>query len=373
MKGTGTWVLTGVACCAVLVLGTWGLFGGGRSGGGASQPPPSAGLSPGQLAGQRMVAGFEGRELPDGLRRAIRKGRIGGVILFADNLPDRESARRLTRRIQAIPRPARLRPYPLLVMIDQEGGLVKRLSGAPKASAAEMGRRGPAFSRRQGILTGRNLRNVGVNMNLAPVLDVARPGGDIFATDRAFGTTVKRVERTAIPFAQGLESTGVASTAKHFPGLGRIEVNTDFAVQVVTSSRAALRKVDEAPFRAYTRAGGDAVMVGTAVYPAFGRRPAAFNGRIVRGELRERVGFRGVTISDALGTVAARAFGGPRRTTVAAARVGVDLLLFGDAVFPLRGQLALRDAFREGRIPASRFRAAVDRILELRARVGRSG
>lgn len=367
-----SWAVAGVASCAILGLAASGILDRGT---GATESPPSrsAGLSPGELAGQRMIAGFEGTEVPARLRRAIRQGRIGGVILFANNLPDRAAARNLTRRIQAIARPPRLRPYPLLVMVDQEGGLVKRLTGAPTASAAVMGRRGPAFSRRQGVLTGRNLRNVGVNMNLAPVLDVARPGGDIFATDRAFGTTVERVERTAIPFAEGLESTGVASTAKHFPGLGKIRVNTDFAVQVVGSSRAAIRGVDEAPFQAYARAGGDAVMVGTAVYPAFGRRPAAFNARIVRGELRDRVGFRGVTITDALGTVAARAFGGPRKTTVAAARAGVDLLLFGDAVFPLRGQQALRDALREDGIPSARFRAAVDRILELRTRLARRG
>lgn len=373
MSRTASRAAAVLASGAILALGAWGIFGNGGSGARERAPSPSAGLSPGELAGQRMIAGFAGREVPPRLRRAIREGRVGGVILFAGNLPDRSSARRLTRRIQSIPRPRRLRPYPLLVMVDQEGGLVKRLAGAPRTSAAVMGRRGPAFSRRQGILTGRNLRNAGVNMNLAPVLDVARPGGDIFATDRAFGTTVKRVERTAIPFAEGLESTGVASTAKHFPGLGRIRVNTDFAVQVVDSSRAALRKVDEAPFRAYSRAGGDAVMVGTAVYPAFGRRPAAFNARIVRGELRGRVGFSGVTITDALGTVAARAFGGPRKTTVAAARAGVDLLLFGDPLFPLRGQQALRDALREERLPAARFRAAVDRILVLRARLGRPG
>ena len=373
MSRPGAWAVAGVACCAVLGLGAWGILGSGGTAAPESKKSRSAGLAPGQLAGQRMIAGFEGVQIPTRLRRAIRQGRVGGVILFSNNLPDRTAARRLIRRIQAIPRPPRLRPYPLLVMVDQEGGLVKRLAGAPGASAATMGRRGPSFSRRQGVLTGRNLRNAGVNMNLAPVLDVARPGGDIFATDRAFGTTVRKVERTAIPFAEGLESAGVASTAKHFPGLGRIRVNTDFAVQVVRSSRAALRKVDEAPFRAYAGAGGDAVMVGTAVYPAFGRRPAAFNARIVRGELRGRVGFRGVTITDALGTVAARAFGGPRKTTVAAARAGVDLLLFGDTVFPLRGQQALRDALRDGRMQSARFRASVERILELRAALGRRG
>lgn len=361
------------AAASVLILAgiALAILGSGAPGGSRAAVSPSEGLSPGQLAGQRMVAGFEGSSLPGRLRKAIRQGRIGGVILFADNLPSRRAAGRLTRLIQAIPRPRPLRRFPLLVMTDQEGGLVKRLQGAPRASAAEMGRRGPAYSRRQGILTGRNLRNVGINMDLAPVLDVARPGGDIFATDRAFGTTVVRVERTAVPFAVGIESVGVASTAKHFPGLGKIRVNTDFAVQRVDSSRAALRRVDEAPYRPFAEAGGDAVMVGTAIYPAFGGRPAAFNARIVKGELRGRIGFRGVTITDALGTVAATAFGGPKKTSLAAARAGMDLLLFGDTEFPLRGQDALRDRLVAGRLDREAFRESVDRILELRKRLGR--
>lgn len=361
------------AAASVLILAgiALAILGSGGPGGSRAAVSLSEGLSPGQLAGQRMVAGFEGRSLPGRLRKAIRQGRIGGVILFADNLPSRRAARKLTGLVQAIPRPRPLRRFPLLVMTDQEGGLVKRLQGAPRASAAEMGRKGSAYSRRQGVLTGRNLRNVGINMDLAPVLDVARPGGDIFATDRAFGTTVGRVERTAVPFAVGIESVGVASTAKHFPGLGKIRVNTDFAVQRVDSSRAALRRVDEAPYRPFTEAGGDAVMVGTAIYPAFGGRPAAFNARIVKGELRGRIGFRGVTITDALGTVAATAFGGPKKTSLAAARAGMDLLLFGDTEFPLRGQDALRDRLVAGRLDREAFRQSVDRILELRKRLGR--
>jgi beta-N-acetylhexosaminidase len=334
-------------------------------------PPPSAGLGPGALAGQRTIVGFPGTAIPSEVSRGIRQGRIGGVILFEDNIPSRAAVRRLTSRLQGISRPKGLRAYPLLIMTDQEGGLVKRLSGAPTASAAEMGRRGPAFARRQGRLTGKNLRNAGINVNAAPVLDVARPGGNIAATDRGFGSTVRGVVRTAIPFATALEANGTAATAKHFPGLGSVRLNTDDAVQRIRLSKAALRKVDEATFRPFIRSGGDMVMVGTAIYPAFGGKPAAFEKRIVTGELRRRLGFRGVTITDALGTVAARAFGGPRRLTPAAARAGMDLMLFTDYTSALRGQDSMADRMRNGRLQNAAFRASVDRILRLRARLAR--
>jgi beta-N-acetylhexosaminidase len=332
---------------------------------------PSRGLGPNTLAGQRTVVGFPGTSIPRAVRKGVANGRIGGVILFSDNLPDRRAARSLTRRLQALRRPKPLRRHPLLIMTDQEGGLVKRLSGAPSTSAAEMGRRGPAFSRKQGRLTGRNLRNAGINVNFAPVVDVARPGGNIAATGRGFGSTVNAVVRSALPFATAMEAAGAAATAKHFPGLGSVSLNTDDAVQKVRLSKAALRKVDEAAYRPFVSRGIDMVMVGTAIYPAFGGRPAAFEKKIVTGELRRRLGYRGVTVTDALGTVAARAFGGPRKLTPSAARAGMDLMLFTDVADALKGQDSIADRLRSGRLDRASFRASVDRILRLRARLAR--
>lgn len=368
----------GVGLLACLAL-TAGVLSGAGSGAGSdpgpasavSATPPSRGLGPNTLAGQRTVVGFGGTSIPRKVRKGIANGRIGGVILFADNLPTRSAARSLTSRLRKLKRPKPMRRYPPLIMTDQEGGLVKRLSGAPTASAAEMGRRGPAFSRRQGRLTGRNLKNAGINVNLAPVVDVARPGGNIAATDRGFGSTVKTVVRSALPFSTAMEAAGVAATAKHFPGLGSVRLNTDDAVQRVGLSKSALRKVDEAAYRPFVRAGIDMVMVGTAIYPAFGDRPAAFEKKIVTGELRRRLGFRGVTVTDALGTVAALSFGGPRKLTPVAARAGMDLMLFTDFRAALEGQDSMSDRLRSGKLEPVAFRRSVDRILRLRARLAR--
>ncbi len=324
-------------------------------------------LSDHELAGQRVVATFDGTSVPREVKRAIRTGRLGGVVLFAGNVPTRAAARSVTRRLQRIKRPSGLRKYPLPVMIDQEGGLVKRLSGAPAASAEVMGRRGPSFSRTQGKRTGRNLRNAGVNIDLAPVLDVARRGGEIADTDRGFGRTAKQVSATAIPFARGLQANGVAATAKHFPGLGRVNLNTDDAVQKVRSSRRVLRRVDEVPYEPFVRADGQLVMVGTAIYTAFGNKPAAFNKAIVTGELRNRLGFEGVTVTDALETVAGRAFGGSRRVAVAGARAGMDLFLFTRAKEAGKAGDALAKRLRSGGLERSEFEDSVQRILTMRA------
>jgi beta-N-acetylhexosaminidase len=317
------------------------------------------------LAGERIVVGVSGTGVSPSLSKAIGAGRVAGVVLFADNFPSRAAGTRLIARLQAIRRPPALRD-PLLVTIDQEGGLVKRISGAPTASAQEMGERGGAFSREQGRRTAANLRDLGVNVDLAPVLDVARPGGTIAATERGFGATAQQVTATAIPFAVGLRRGGVAATGKHFPGLGAAPENTDFAVQRIGLSKQVLRDVDEAPYRAYIAAGGDLVMLSTAIYPAFSPDPAAFSRQIASGELRTRLGFAGVSITDALDTVAVGAFGGPAKSAVAAARAGSDLLLFTDLPAAEQAWRALVAKLRGGALDRAQFEASAQRVLDLR-------
>jgi beta-N-acetylhexosaminidase len=333
--------------------------------------PPSARvevvetLSIPRLAGERIVVGFSGTEVPSGVEAAIHAGRVAGVVLFADNLPSRAVGRRLVADLQEIRRPPGLRD-PLLIMVDQEGGLVKRLAGAPAVSAAEMGARGGAYSREQGRRTAANLREVGVNVDLAPVLDVARPGGTIAVTDRGFGATAREVIATAIPFAAALERGGVAATGKHFPGFGAAPENTDFAVQRIGLSKQTLRTIDEAPYRAFVAVGGDVVMLSTAIYPAFSPAPAAFARRIATGELRNRLGFEGVSITDALDTVAVRAFGGSAKAGVTAARAGSDLLLFTEPAPAQRAWRTLVAKLRAGALDRAEFEAAAQRVLELR-------
>ena len=325
-------------------------------------------LSIPRLAGERIVTGLSATTVSPELEAAIGEGRVAGVVLFADNLPSPAAGRDLIARLQAIRRPPALRD-PLLIMVDQEGGLVKRIAGAPSASAAEMGARGAAFSREQGRRTAANLRGSGVNVDLAPVLDVARPGGTIAAAERGFGATAEAVTATAIPFAVGLESGGVAATGKHFPGMGAAPENTDFAVQRIGLSERALRRIDEAPYQAFVAARGDLVMLSTAIYPAFSPDPAAFSRTIATGELRNRLGFEGVSITDALDTVAVRAFGRPARAGVAAARAGSDLLLFTALKPAEQAWRALVEKLRAGALDREQFEAAAQRVLDLRRRL----
>ena len=358
------WVALGVLACLAVGAFAFGV----TLGDGAGPPQPSVAetLPAKLLAGERIVTGLDGTAISPDLRTAIREGRVGGVVLFAENFPSRQAGRRLIARLQAITRPPKLRD-PLLVMADQEGGLVKRLSGAPTASAQEMSRRGPAFSGRQGRRTAANLRDVGVNVDLAPVLDVGRPGGVIAETERSFGATASRVAATAIPFAEGLQAGGVVATGKHFPGFGAARENTDFSVERINLSRPELRAVDEQPYAAFIAAGGEMVMLSTAVYPAFSGDPAAFTRSIVTGELRNRLGFDRVTVTDALETPAVEHFGTIAEAAVSGARAGADILLYARLGPAERAWQALVAKQRSGGLDRTEFEQAAQRVLDLRA------
>jgi beta-N-acetylhexosaminidase len=310
----------------------------------AAAPDPTAGLTARQLAGQRVVTGFAGTSAPQPLLERIQRGELGGVIVFGENIRSRPQLRSLTRSLQ------RARPDgapPLIVAIDQEGGQVKRLSGAPTLSPPQLGARNdPALAHRQGVATAKNLRSVGVNVDLAPVLDVARPGSIMRRQGRSFSGSAARVKRIGGAFARGLGAGGLAPTGKHFPGLGAATKNQDFEFNRIELSLDQLRKIDERP---YPGAGLPLVMLSSAIYPALSGKPAVFAKQVVTDELRGRVGFEGVTISDALDAPAMARFGSRRRRAQLATRAGVDLLLFS------RAGTGTADA------------ASARRVLELRA------
>ena len=300
--------------------------------------------TPAQLAGQRIVFGFDGTKAPRSLLRRIRRGEAAGVILFARNIRSRAQVRALTDSLQ------RWRPPgdpPLIVSIDQEGGIVKRLVGAPRRSAAEIGRSGSeSLARAEGRNAARNLRGVGVNVNFAPVVDIGRAGRIMRAQRRAFSSSPALVTRLAGAFAAGLREGGVVPCAKHFPGLGGAQHDQDMRNNAITLPAERLRAEDYEPYEQLSRQGLEMVMTSTADYPALDPdRPAVFSSRILVGELRDRVGFRGVTVTDSLGTRSATRLGSPEGRAVRAARAGNDLLLFAsDYAAGVRGAQALARA-----------------------------
>jgi beta-N-acetylhexosaminidase len=322
-----------------------------------------------RTVGLHLVVGFDGTAPPAGLLRSVARGEVAGVILFARNVRSPTQVRGLTRRLQAV-RP--IGDPPLLVMIDQEGGLVKRLPGPPDHSPAELGRiADPGLAGREGLATGRSLASAGINVDLAPVVDVGRPGTVMARLGRSYSSDPALVSRLAVSFTGGLVAGGVAATAKHYPGLGLARGDEDAQINRITAPVDVLRAVDEAPFAALARSGIGLIMVSTARYPGLDRSAALFSRRIATGELRGRSGFTGVSISDDLDTPAAARLGTAAARGLAATRAGVDLLLFaqsqGDGA---RAGRRLTDAARTGGLDRPELEQAADRVLALRHRLG---
>jgi beta-N-acetylhexosaminidase len=331
-------------------------------------PDPLAGLSDAQLAGQRVIVGFDGRSAPGALLRRIERGELGGVIVFTRNLGSRAQVRAMTSAFQ---RAAGRAPggHPVLIMVDQEGGQVSRLPGAPRRSPAQVGATGSAaVARSEGRATARNLNGVGINTNLAPVVDVARPGTNMRELGRSYGGDTGRVTRLAGAFAEGLRAGGVLSCAKHFPGLGLARGDEDLRLNRISEPLAKLRAIDEPPF-VDTRT--QLVMVSTGIYPALDDAPALFSRSIATGELREHLGFQGVSITDDLEVPALRRSGSPAALGVAAARAGNDLLLYAQSAGTgFAAARALARSLKDGSLDRGEFSTATRRAIDLRTGLG---
>jgi beta-N-acetylhexosaminidase len=321
----------------------------------------------GQLVGQHILIRMSGTVPSSGLLARIRSGQIGGVILFGNNIP-RGGPPVLVRQLQAAARAGR--QLPLLIAIDQEGGAIKRLPGPPTKAPSEMRSTGEALA--QGRATGRYLHGLGIGIDLAPVVDVPSAPSSFIAS-RTFSTDPAVVAARGTAFGQGLVQGGVASTAKHFPGLGRLYGNTDLRPGRIPASRVALER-DLVPFRAAIRAGTPTVMVGTAAYLAYSPLPAATSPEIVTGLLRGQLGFRGVTLSDDLATKGVGPWFDPGEATVRAVRAGIDMVYVagvggsGGVTVGEEAYTALLGAARAGTISRVALQASYDRIASLKAR-----
>jgi beta-N-acetylhexosaminidase len=371
------------AVCALTMTGLAGAPGAGqaRAATAALRAAPSlaravSGLSDSQLAGQRVIYTYQGINPPPALLTLVRHGEAAGVVFFTQNVGSPPHlavvARELQQASDAATNPVR---EPLLLMTDQEGGLVRRLPGAPVASQQQIGQ--SADPLRQAGLAGagaaQTLRAAGLNVNLAPVLDVYRsPTGFIQTWGRSYSHNPRVAGRLGAAFIAAQQAGRVLAVAKHFPGLGSARHNQDTDNEPVTLGvpAATLRGTDELPYRPAVAAGLRMVMLSWAVYPALDpSRPAGLSPVVINGELRQRLGFSGVTMTDALEAGALGPFGGIGHRAVLAAQAGEDLLLTGGRRLAegRRALAALAAGYADGRLSRTAALAAVTRIVALRA------
>lgn len=350
-------------------------------------PPPSAvaqqsraaaivdRLSTRQLAGQRVIYSYHGLTPPQLLFDLIEAGEVGGVIFFGENIESHSQIRAVVDQLQA----AALRSpvgIPLAIMTDQEGGIVRRLPGAPRLSAKQVGQSANPVetARRMARGAAENLSSVGISINLAPVLDVYREEGNfIDQFGRSFSMSPSVVARLGETWIKEQQAHGVAATAKHFPGLGAAAAgqNTDAGPVVLDLPLSEIRSVDELPYHSALAGSVELIMVSWATYPALDPNlPAGLSPTVVQGELRRGLGFFGVTITDALEAGALAAFGPVPGRAVPAAQAGMDIFMFSsrNPFDGMDGVTALVQALKSRRLARGAFEDAVERVLDLRMR-----
>ncbi|MEV4560125.1 glycoside hydrolase family 3 N-terminal domain-containing protein [Kitasatospora sp. NPDC049285] len=337
-------------------------------------PSPGSKWTPEQLAGQRIVYSYPGTVPPAALLDRIRAGRVAGVIFFAENVGADPSV--LRGAVDQLRQAQRESPVaqPLLLMTDQEGGKVRRLPGAPVESARQVGLSADpvAAATRTGGAAAANLTGYGLNTNLAPVLDVFRTPGDFAdSLQRSYSNDPATVGRLGSAFIRAQQGAGVAATAKHFPGLGTAPAgaNTDEEPVTLPVALDRLRAVDERPYQDAVAAGVRLVMLSWAIYPALHPGvPAGMSSVAIQDELRGRLHFTGVTITDAIEAQALAPVGSTADRALAAASAGSDLLLCSarDVAQGDQAAAALATALSAGRLNRDAFTASVDRITALR-------
>jgi beta-N-acetylhexosaminidase len=279
-----------------------------------------------KLAGQRLMAGFEGTRLNAVLKRLILDQRVGGLILFKRNVESPAQLRELCRSAQAFAQDTG--QPPLFIAIDQEGGRVARLGPpftqfpkTPPAANAEEAARFAAVSAAE-------LTFAGINMNLVPVLDVAPEGFASIMAGRSFGPDPEHVARLGAVIINGLQSRRILAVAKHFPGIGRTTLDSHLDLPVMDADLPSFERCDWIPFRAAIAAGVAGVMLSHVVYQRLDPDwPASLSLRIVRGLLRNRLGFNGITLTDDLEMGAIRRRCALKTAVRQALRADVDQVL----------------------------------------------
>ncbi len=321
--------------------------------------------------GQLFMVDFTGYAPDPEVIRLIEDEGVGGVILFVKNVASARQVATLTNALQEVA--ARAGYPPLLVSADQEGGPVVRL---PKEathfpSAMAFGAAGSeALAASAAGVTARELRAVGIHMNMAPDLDVNNNPANPVIGIRSFGEDPQRVAGLGSAAVRAMQASGVLATVKHFPGHGDTSLDSHLDLPVVPHSRAHLDAVELPPFAAAIRAGVGAVMTAHVVYPALDPERPATLSPVVLGMLRTQLGFTGLIVTDSMAMQAITNRHAPGDAAVAAIMAGADIILACGPVAAQRESIeAVRRAVDRGRIPASRIAESAARVAAAKERL----
>jgi beta-N-acetylhexosaminidase len=326
-----------------------------------------------ELIGQMLMVGFWGTTPSPEIIDLIQHFHVGNIILFSRNIHDSLQILELTQRLQEIAKEAGQR-HPLLIAIDQENGIVQRLGDIATIFPGNMalGAIGSVdIAYKVAEATGNELMGLGINMNLAPVVDVNNNPANPVIGARSFGEDPSLVARLGSAMVKGYKAAGILSCLKHFPGHGDTTVDSHLSLPVIPYALQRLEALELIPFRSGIEAGAESVMIAHIAFPTLTEQntlPATLSSSIVQGLLREQLDFKGVILSDCMEMRAISDTFGTERAVVMALQAGVDLVLVSHEYKRQRASIeAIQAAIQLHELNAKAVRQAAERVMKLKA------
>ncbi len=318
-----------------------------------------------EQVGQMMMVGFKGNRPPAHILEWLDRGRIGGIYLFAHNIDNPAQVKRLVQDCREAA------GFPILVGIDQEGGIVARLRDGFTESPGAMAlgaSRDSQLAEDVAFVLGRELAALGINWNFAPVADIAHQRDNPSVSTRSVGSDAQWVSEIVAAQIRGFQRAGIAATVKHFPGLGNTTIDTHDALAKVTGPVDYLYERDMVPFGKAIADGVACVMLTHVMYTALDDKlPATLSPRIVTDLLRRDLGYDGAVCTDCMEMKAITDGFGAGESAVLAVLAGVDMPLFSHTRSRQEAAYeAVLAAAQSGRIPHSRIDQSVRRISLLK-------
>ncbi len=320
--------------------------------------------------GQMIMAGFPSKYYDHHVNEIIKDKKIGNIILFASNIGSIDDIIKLTSNLQK-----NIKQHigiPGFISIDQEGGMVTRIYKGITFFPGNM-----AFSAaneikstfKQGEIEGKELKSIGINMNIAPVMDVnCNPKNPVIGC-RSYGDNPKKVAEFGIGLIKGLEQSGVVAVAKHFPGHGDTDVDSHLSLPVVKHDMMRLEKIELIPFKSAIESGVQAIMSAHVLLPEMEPKkiPATLSHKVLTGLLKNKMGFNGLVITDCMEMEAIATYYGSEIASVMAINAGADIICISHTKeIQIRCVDAIKKAVLDGGISEERINQSVEKILEIK-------
>lgn len=326
-----------------------------------------------EKVGQLFQIGFSGPKIDSEIKDMIENYHIGGVIYFSRNIENPAQTAELSNQLQklALNSGAEL---PLFISADQEGGTVTRLKGATHfpGNMALGAADNSELAYLAGEAVGDELKNLGINVNLAPDLDVNNNPDNPVIGVRSFGENPELVAELGTSYIRGLQSKGVTATAKHFPGHGDTAVDSHLDLPVIRHSRSRLDEVELYPFKKAIEAGVDSIMTAHIYFPTIEKKeeiPATLSKAVLTDLLRVELGFDGLIITDCMEMNAIVNTFGTVEGAVKTIEAGSDTVLVSHSYHKQKKAIeAVIEAVKSGRISEERIDQSVERILSLKGK-----